>query len=73
MKSVNHKPAKEDTSNREGKISASKRRMIERSKKWKPNTSAELREAYFTKIEWVQKVIPKLTKEEDAEAVEEIL
>ncbi len=59
MKSVKHGSLKEEQGGRKGKISASKRKMIERAKNWKPNSSPDLREAYTTKIEWVQKAIPK--------------
>ncbi len=63
MKSGKPKSLKEEQSRRKGKISASKRKMIERAKNWKPNSSADLREIYSTKIEWVQKAIPKSRKE----------
>ncbi len=63
MKSEKPKSSKEEQSGRKGKISASKRKMIERAKNWKPNSSPDLREAYSSKIEWVQKAIPKSKKE----------
>ncbi len=63
MKSGKPKSLKEEQSARKGKISASKRKMIERAKNWKPNSSPDLREAYNSKIEWVQKAIPKSKKE----------
>jgi len=62
MKSGQHKPVKEEQGRRKGKISGSKRRMIAWTEKWKPNTSPKLREIYSTRIEWVQKVIPKMEK-----------
>ena len=37
--------------------------MIAWTEKWKPNTSPKLREIYSTRIEWAQKVIPKMEKE----------
>ncbi len=64
MKSGKPKSSKEEQSARKGKISASKRKMIERTKNWKPNSSPDLREAYSTKTEWVQKAIPKSKKEQ---------
>jgi hypothetical protein len=67
MKSESHRSMKEGQPEQRGKISGSKRRMIERTKVWKPETSPKLREIYSTKIEWLQKVIPKLlTKEAEA-------
>ena len=45
------------------KHSGSKRRMIERAKMWKPETSPKLREIYSSRIEWMQKVVPKFTKQ----------
>ncbi len=63
MKSGKLKSLKEEQSGRKGKISASKRKMIERAKNWKPNSSPDLREIYSAKIEWVQKAIPKSKKE----------
>ncbi len=63
MKSGKHKFLKEEKTGRKGKISASKRRMMERAENWKPYTSSDLREAYITKIEWVQRAIPKSKKE----------
>ncbi len=63
MKSGKHKSSEEERPGRKGKISASKSKMIERAKNWKPNSTPDLREAYNTKIEWVQKAIPKSRKE----------
>jgi hypothetical protein len=63
MKSGKYKSPKKEASGRKGKISSSKRRMMERAEKWKPNASQGLCEAYITKIEWVQRAIPKFRKE----------
>jgi len=63
MKSESHRSMKEGQPEQRGKISGSKRRMIERTKVWKPETSPKLRQIYSAKIEWLQKVIPKLTTE----------
>jgi hypothetical protein len=41
--------------------------MFLRAKERMPITSPRLLEAYSTKIEWVQKIIPKLEKEEAGE------
>jgi len=43
--------------------------MFAVAQEWKPITSPQLREAYFTKIEWARNLIPKLKKE--AETPEE--
>ena len=66
MKSEHYRSMKQEQPERKCKISGSKRRMIERGKKWKPETSSKLLEIYSTKIEWVQKIAPKLTKEAEA-------
>ncbi len=63
MKPGKPKSPEEEQSGRKGKISASKRKMIERAKNWKPNSSPDLLEIYSAKIEWVQKAIPKSKKE----------
>ncbi len=71
MKSDVYRPVKAEQPEPKHKTSGSERRMIERTKKWKPDASPKLREVYSTKIEWVQRVIPRVAKE--AGAVEKIL
>ena len=63
MNAEHHKPMRKVKTKRKGKLSGSKRRMLKVAQEWKPNTSPQLREAYFAKIEWVNKLIPKLKKE----------
>ena len=63
MKTKQYKPMRKGKTKRKGKLSGSKRRMLKVAQEWKPNTSPRLREAYFAKIEWVNKLIPKLKKE----------
>jgi hypothetical protein len=45
---------------RESKLSDSKSRMLANAKVLKNITSPKLCEAYYTKIEWMKKVVPKL-------------
>jgi hypothetical protein len=69
MKPERYKPIRKEKPKRKGKISARRSRKLAVAEQWKPITSAKLREAYSTKIEWARKLIPKL--KEEAEAPEE--
>jgi hypothetical protein len=51
---------------RKGNISRHKSRMLAVAQDWKPITPPQLREAYFTKIEWAKKLIPKSKEEAEA-------
>jgi hypothetical protein len=62
MKPEDNKPIKTEKTNRKGKLSTRKRRMLADSQKWKPTTSQKLREVYSAKTEWARKLIPKLNK-----------
>ena len=62
MKPEHYKPIRKKPK-RKAKISRHKSRMLAVAQEWNPITSPQLREAYFTKIEWAKKLIPKLMKE----------
>ena len=63
MKLERYKPIRKVKPKRKGKVSRRKSRMLAVAQEWKPITSPKLREAYSTKIEWVTKLVPKLTEE----------
>lgn len=63
MKAEDYRPKSTEKPKRKGNLSKRKRQMLAASQEWKPYTSLELRKAYFSKIEGVKKIIPKLNKE----------
>jgi hypothetical protein len=69
MKPEDRKEIRAEKPKRKGKFSTRKSRMLARSQDCPPITPPKLREAYYSKIEWIRKLLPKLKKE--AEASEE--
>ncbi len=69
MKPQRYRPIRMIKPKRKGNISTRKSLMFTMTQKWKPITSPELREEYFTKTEWATKTMPELKKE--AETPEE--
>jgi len=63
MKPEHPKRIKKDKSERKNSTDALKDRQPEVAQQKKPVASSKLREAYFTKIEWVKKRLPSLKEE----------
>ena len=66
MKPEDYRPIRTKKPKRKGKLSTIKRLMLAVSRERKPFTSPQLREAYYSRIEWAGKLIPKLKKEAEA-------
>jgi predicted HTH transcriptional regulator len=64
MKAEDYRPARTAKPKPKGNLSRRKKRMLAVSQEWKPITSSQLRETYFSKTEWARKLIPQLKKEE---------
>jgi len=65
MKPEDYKP-KKGKPRRKGKMGRFKNRTFAAKQELKPTTSPKLLEAYSTRIEWANKLIPKLQKETEA-------
>jgi len=66
MKPEHYKPTRKGKPKRKVKISKLKSRMLGVAREEKPITSARLRDAYSTRIEWARELVPKLEKESEA-------
>ena len=66
MKPEDYRPIRTKKPRPKGKLSTIKRLMLAVSQEWIPITSPQLREAYYSRIEWAGKLIPKLKKEAEA-------
>ena len=72
MKAEDYRKKKAEKPKRNGKLSRRKSQMLATSHKRNLIASPQLREYYFSKIEWATKIIPKLKKEEAPEVKEEL-